>query len=48
MVQRNVIGRLGNPREIAQAVAYLASPVASFGTGTNFVSDGGLTKRTHS
>ena len=47
MVDRTVIGRLGNPREIAQAVAYVASPVAGFVTGTNFVIDGGLTKRIH-
>ncbi|MCY4011496.1 MAG: SDR family NAD(P)-dependent oxidoreductase [Gammaproteobacteria bacterium] len=47
MVERTVIGRLGNPREIAQAVAYVASPVAGFVTGTNFVIDGGLTKRIH-
>ncbi|MCY3810738.1 MAG: SDR family NAD(P)-dependent oxidoreductase [Gammaproteobacteria bacterium] len=47
MVARTVIGRLGNPREIAQAVAYVASPVAGFVTGTNFVIDGGLTKRIH-
>ena len=47
MVDRTVIGRLGNPREIAQAVAYIASPVAGFVTGTNFVIDGGLTKRIH-
>ena len=47
MVARTVIGRLGALREIAQAVAYIASPVASFVTGTNFVIDGGLTKRIH-
>lgn len=47
MVDRTVIGRLGNPREIAQAVAYVASPIAGFVTGTNFVIDGGLTKRIH-
>ena len=47
MVARTVIGRLGTAREIAQAVAYLASPVAGFVTGTNFVIDGGLTKRIH-
>ena len=47
MVERTVIGRLGTTREIAQAVAYVASPVAGFVTGTNFVIDGGLTKRIH-
>ena len=47
MVARTVIGRLGTPREIARAVAYIASPIAGFVTGTNFVIDGGLTKRIH-
>lgn len=45
MVDRTVIGRLGNPREIAQAVPDIASPIAGFATGTNFAIDGGLAKR---
>ena len=36
-------GRIGAPEEIAQAIFYLASPGASFPTGTNLVVDGGYT-----
>jgi NAD(P)-dependent dehydrogenase (short-subunit alcohol dehydrogenase family) len=39
------IGRMGEPEEVARAVAFLASPAASFITGTNLVTDGGFTKR---
>lgn len=37
------IGRLGNPEEIANAVAYLFSDKSAFMTGHNLVLDGGLT-----
>ncbi len=37
------LGRYGKPEEIASAVAYLASPEASFITGAELVADGGLT-----
>jgi 2-keto-3-deoxy-L-fuconate dehydrogenase len=40
---RQPMGRLGTPEEIADAVAYLASDRAAFVTGTVFVIDGGLT-----
>jgi meso-butanediol dehydrogenase / (S,S)-butanediol dehydrogenase / diacetyl reductase len=40
---RQLMGRLGKPEEIAEAVAYLASDDAAFVTGTAFVIDGGLT-----
>ncbi|MDE2775321.1 MAG: glucose 1-dehydrogenase [Chloroflexota bacterium] len=36
-------GRIGAPEEIAQAIFYLASPGASFTTGSNLVVDGGYT-----
>lgn len=39
------LGRLGSAQEIAQAVAFLASPVSAFTTGTNLVIDGGMTRR---
>lgn len=37
------IGRIGEPEEIAELVAYLASDRAAFVTGADFVIDGGLT-----
>ena len=37
------MGRVGTPDEIANAIHYLASPAASFATGTNLVVDGGYT-----
>ena len=39
------MGRLGRPEEIARAVVFIASPAASYVTGSNFVVDGGLTRR---
>ena len=39
------IGRMGTPQEIANTVAFLASPAASLVTGVNLVADGGFTKR---
>ncbi|MFT3972834.1 MAG: SDR family oxidoreductase [Amaricoccus sp.] len=37
------IGRIGEPEEIAEMIAYLASDRAGFVTGADFVIDGGLT-----
>ena len=39
------LGRFGAPDDVARAVAFLASPAASYITGTNIVIDGGYTKR---
>jgi glucose 1-dehydrogenase len=36
------LGRRGRPEEIASMIGYLASPEASFATGSNFVVDGGF------
>ena len=38
-------GRLGSPEEVANAVVFLASPAATWITGTNLIVDGGYTKR---
>jgi len=40
----NPTGRMGTPQEMANAVAFLASPAASFIMGTNLVVDGALTR----
>lgn len=40
----NPTGRMGTPQEMANAVVFLASPAASFVTGTNLVADGALTR----
>jgi 3-oxoacyl-[acyl-carrier protein] reductase len=40
----NPTGRMGTPQEMANGVVFLASPAASFVTGTNLVIDGALTR----
>lgn len=42
---RHPAGRLGTPEEVARAVVFLASPAASWITGTNLIVDGGFTER---
>jgi NAD(P)-dependent dehydrogenase (short-subunit alcohol dehydrogenase family) len=44
-LKRNPMGRMGKPQEVANAVVFLASPAASFITGTNLIVDGALTQR---
>jgi 3-oxoacyl-[acyl-carrier protein] reductase len=39
------LGRYGDPVDVANAVAFLASPRAAFSTGVNLVVDGGLLTR---
>jgi glucose 1-dehydrogenase len=42
------LGRIGQPKEVAQLVAYLASDAASYITGTSIFIDGGLMHQTES
>ena len=45
MVERQPLGRLGTPEEIASSIVYLASPEASFVHGTCLAVDGGFSAR---
>ncbi len=44
-LDRNPLGRMGTPREVANATVFVASPAASFITGANLIVDGDLTRR---
>ena len=41
----NPTGRMGTPEEVADAVAFLASPLSGFTTGANLMVDGSITQR---
>jgi len=42
-LRSNPMGRMGRPEEVARSIAFLASPVSSFTTGTNLLVDGAIT-----
>lgn len=44
MHDMNPMGRMGRPGEVARPIAFLASPAASFITGTNLLVDGAITQ----
>jgi len=44
-LDRNPFGRMGRPEEVARAAVFLASPAASFISGTNLIVDGAITNR---
>jgi len=45
LADKHPIGRLGEPEEVVAVIEFLASPAASFVTGSYYIVDGGYTAR---
>jgi NAD(P)-dependent dehydrogenase (short-subunit alcohol dehydrogenase family) len=45
LAELHLVGRVGDPDDVAHGVLYLASDEAAFVTGTELVIDGGYTAR---
>lgn len=43
--EQHPAGSVGRPEDIAELIAYLASPAAGFITGQDFIVDGGMTRK---
>ena len=44
-MERNPMGRMATPQDIANAAVFLSSPLSGFTSGTNMVVDGALSRR---
>jgi 3-oxoacyl-[acyl-carrier protein] reductase len=44
-MERNPMGRMATPQDIANAAVFLASPVSSFTSGINMMVDGSISRR---
>jgi len=44
-MERNPMGRMATPQDIANAAVFLASPVSSFTSGVNLMVDGSISRR---
>jgi 3-oxoacyl-[acyl-carrier protein] reductase len=44
-LERNPLGRMATPQDVAYAAVFLASPASSFTTGSNLIVDGAISNR---
>jgi 3-oxoacyl-[acyl-carrier protein] reductase len=44
-LERNPLGRMATPQDVANAAVFLASPASSFTTGSNLIVDGAISNR---